>query len=122
MATESNSAIAAEHNIICYRGDTFERVFVYWQDAAKTNPLNLSGSTFKINVIEENADFPFPILTFVIGSGLTITAPNILTMAKTAVQMEVAPGVYKYDIQKTTGVNVVTIMFGLFTIIKDETP
>ncbi len=121
MATESNSDIAAEHNIIHRRGDTFERIMRYWSDAARTVPVDITGSTFKINVVEENADFPFIILSFEIGSGLAITAPNILTMSKTATEMKVTPGIYYYDIQKTTGSTVVTIQFGTFTVNREET-
>ena len=121
MATESNSAIAAEHNIIVYRGDTFERELRYWNDIAKTDPVILAGSTFKLDVIQPAADFPFVILSFAIGTGITITPPNILTLSKTAVEMQVKAGEYLYDLQKTTGTTVVTIMRGTFTVIDDET-
>lgn len=118
--TVSNSSIAVCHDIICKKGDTFFREFRYWQDVDKTIPVDITSSTFAMDVIENKNRKP--VLSFEIGSGFTITAPNILTASKTATQMDIPEGNYKYDLQKTLGDGtVITIQKGIFTIEDDDT-
>lgn len=118
--TVSNSSIAVEHDIICKRGDTFYRQFRYWTDAAKTDPVDITSSTFAADVIENKNKKP--VLSFAIGDGFTITDPNILTATKTAEQMELPEGNYKYDLQKTlVDGTVITIQKGSFKIEDDDT-
>lgn len=118
--TVSNSSIAAEHDIICKRGDTFKRQFRYWTDAAKTVPMDITADSFAIQVIENRNKKP--LLSFTIGDGLSIVDPNILVAQKTKTEMLLTAGNYKYDIQKTlSDTSVVTIMKGTFTIEDDIT-
>lgn len=117
---EVNTAIAAVQNITCKRGDDFVIKFKYWQDAAKTVPLNITGATFKLDVF--NVKKQTVVLSFATGGGgMTIANTNELTLVKTATEMVVEPGVYTYDLQKTVSGVVLTIMKGLFTIENDVT-
>lgn len=119
MASESNSSVAVVHDIKCKRGDTFSRIFKYWSDTAKTVPVDITGSTFKLKVFEVKTQTE--ILLFTMDAGLSISDTNILTLTKNATQMILKAGVYSYDLEKTTGTVVLTIMKGDFIIEQDVT-
>lgn len=120
MSTKSSTSIAAAHDITCKRGDNFLMLFKYWQDDAKTIPLDISAASFKMDVV--NTKKQSTVLNFATGgSGMTIANTNELTLTKTAVQMQVEAGVYVYDLQKTVSGVVQTIMKGSFTIENDVT-
>lgn len=115
----SNSSIATQHNIVCKRGDTFLRQFIFWANAAKTIPADITGSTFKASIVGGCDDSQ--ILLFDMANGFSITPDNILFMSKTADQMKITPGNYRYDLQQITGDTITTIMKGKFTIESDIT-
>ena len=118
--TTSNSSIASKHNMIVKKGDTFYRQFVFWQDEAKTIPVVITGNDFNMHITGTN-DAGI-VLSFAIGAGIVITAPNILTLSKTAAQMVLPAGQYQYDIQETSAdSSVLTIIKGSFTIEADIT-
>lgn len=117
MASESNSNVAVKHNITCKRGDTFSRIFKYWADSAKTVPVDITGSTFELKVFDEKREKE--ILRFTAASGLAISDTNTLTLSKTKTEMLLRPGVYIYDLEKTTGAVGLTIMEGDFNIVTD---
>ena len=119
--TVSNSDIAVTQDFSCVRGDSFNRVFKFWTDDTKTTPVDITAMTFRMQV-KVGSDSS-PLLSFTIGAGFTITAPNILTMSKTDVEMQgLQTGGVKYDIEQTDAEgNVTTIFRGSFIIIKDYT-
>lgn len=116
--TESNSATAVTHNIVCQAGDTFERVFNFWTDKAKTIPADLSGSVFSCKVT--GGQLGNPLLTFTMGAGFSV-ASNALTMRKEEENMQIQGGVYAYDIQQEVGNIITTIIKGSFTVIRQIT-
>lgn len=119
--TISNSSIAVEHDIICKRGDTFWRGFRYWQDSAKTNPVDITSSDFNMDVV--GSPNLKPIFSFSLDNGLSITGINILELDMTAMAMQVTDGGnFVYDLQKTLNDGrIITIMKGAFIIDKDVT-
>lgn len=119
MTTESNSSIAALHNIICKRGDTFSRVFTFFTDSTKTIPLDITASTFKLSV---KNSLNVIILEFTEPTSITLSSTNILTFHKSEIEMSIGAGSYKYDLQKTlSNGNILTIIKGTFTIQDDVT-
>ena len=107
-------------NIEWKRGTTLSFYQKFFQDEAKTVPLDISGSTFKMDVV--NPKTGKIILQFATGgSGLTIQNTNELHFAKTKDQMKVAPGIYEYDLDKIDGAVVATIQDGEFTIFEERT-
>lgn len=122
MTTEptiSDSNDAAYHEIRVKKGDTFTRVFRFWQDEGKTLELDITASTFKAQVMGGRRDQI--VLTFTIGDGFAITAPNILTMTKTREQMQIPADTYWYDLQKSMGAVDKTLFKGPFVISDDKT-
>jgi hypothetical protein len=118
--TTSNSAVTAIHNIVCRKGDSFLRQFVFWEDEAKTNPLDISSLVFKSEVVRAN-DKSKKLITFIDGNGFSKSG-NTLTMSKTATEMlDVDAGLFQYDIQQTNGSTVTTIISGSFKIEDDIT-
>lgn len=118
--TVSNSSVAVDHDIICKRGDSFERVFQFCLDDVGETPIDITGSDFQMDVlISKNKK---PLLSFEIGAGFVITDTNELTATKTKTQMELAAGNYRYDIQQTlSDGTAITRVKGLFIIEDDET-
>lgn len=123
MATESNSSVAAEVNIRCYRGDTFKRILTFWSDAEKTIPLDVSADTFKLNVVKANLKTKAsPVLSFTMAAGIAITDDNEVTFTKTAAQMALKADTYTYDLQHTKADGtVITVQMGDFIIDDDRT-
>lgn len=120
MAEESNSSVAAEVNIRCYRGDTFSRVLRFWSDAEHTVAINIMSDTFKLNVIKKSK--ATPVLSFTMIDGITLSATNIVALSKTAAQMELLAATYTYDLQQTKADgSVITIQAGEFIIDDDKT-
>lgn len=118
---ESNSDVAVNQPIRCKRGDTFWRGFEYYSDASYSVPIDITASTFKMDVSTANGITK--IFSLTLGDGLTITAPNILEITISAEDMEVNAGTYKYDLEKTlVDGTVTTIMEGSFTVDSDLTP
>ena len=118
MSTTSNSSIATTHNIICKRGDTFLRELKFWSDKAKTIPVDITANEFLMKVIGNGCSEP-EILLFTMTDGFSITAPNILTLSKSADQMKKQAATYKFDLQQTSAGIVTTIIQGKFTIESD---
>lgn len=105
--------------ITCKRGNTFILDYLrFWQDAAKTVPLDITGYTFKMEV--KVKEVGTVILTFS-GSDFTISATNKLEITKDATDMLVDASPigdpYEYDLVMTDlSSNVTTIIYGDFTI------
>lgn len=117
--TESNSSIAAIHNIRCKRGDSFRREFRYWEsvNGVKGAAIDITNIVFKLTVA---VSYKTPVLSFTLGAGLTITTPNILIITKTATEMLIPAGTYTYDLQKTFADGVVTTVQQGNFIIEDD--
>lgn len=110
----STSNIAGSHDITARRGDTFTRTFEF-QDA-DLNPIDLTGKTFKCEV-RDMYDKKL-ILQFT----PVIHDTNKVTITKSATQMNVRAGRYKFDLadvsEDSTDVDKVA---GWFTIVDDVT-
>jgi hypothetical protein len=121
---ESSSALAVNHDIRHYRGDTFERVL------SKTNlsqTLDLSTLIYKLQVWETSGNNPAKVLEFSSGAGITATA-NAIRIYKSAAAMRIPAAVYRYDLEVTFPASadypegrVITWMEGRFTIVQDVT-
>lgn len=120
MAT-SSSAKPFNQDFEHYRGDTFERFLT----KAINETLDLSTLSYKMQVWSTTGK----VLEFssALNGGITATASQI-RLYKTAAQMRVEPGSYKYDLEVTFPVTaqhpegfVRTWMEGQFTIKKDVT-
>jgi hypothetical protein len=118
-ASESNSDVAQIHNIIHKRGDTFGRKFRFWQDEAKTVKEDITANTYAMQIRKPKDDTV--LMSFAMAEGLSIENVNELVLSKTAAQMAVKADIYTYDIQKTTGGTVITVIKGNFTITDDRT-
>ena len=112
----SNSVIKAPLTLKAQQGDTFSRQFSFLDDADA--PIDLTGYSLKLTVKDAagatvlewvNADF-----------GLIST--GVYSIAKTAAQMNITPGVYSYDIQITyPSSEVRTWVYGQFIIEQQST-
>lgn len=122
---DSNSIVAIEKNIVCYRGDTFARVLTFWQNSLNTIPLDISGDRFDLHVIKNARAKNNPILIFSTEGtdpAITFTGDHTLNFNKAAEEMDVLAGVFLYDLQRTlTDTTVVTVQKGEFTITDDRT-
>lgn len=116
--TVSNSSIAVEHDIICKRGDTFNRVFQFFHGSGDT-PTPITGTDFKLEAyINKKLK---PVIGFYIGDGFEITDVNELTASKTDEEMLLPEGSYRYDLQQTISGIVTTRVKGQFIIEDDST-
>lgn len=114
----SNSSVAVNLNFIHRRGDTFVRELQFFADQSYVTPLNISTDTFKLQVKHNGA----VIMEFATSAGLSIEGSDTVKLTKTAVEMQIPPGTYRYDLQKTSSTGVVTtVLAGDFIIEKDIT-
>ena len=112
-----NLVIKQDLDITCMRNDTFE-LDMDWTDSS-SNPVDLTDYTFKAQVRKKSTSSA--VLTFE-DSDFTKDASGNLLMQKSASSMNIASGVYEYDLQATnTDGTVTTWMGGLFVIQEDIT-
>lgn len=111
----SNSSRARVLSFIHMRGDTFKRTLVFTKAGA---PIDITGIIYKMTV--RGRSMP-DVLTFEFGNGFTKVDVNKLQMLKTATEMKIPAGAYRYDIQQTIDDVVTTIIRGSFIIEQDET-
>lgn len=88
-------------DIAAKRGDTFRiKVGFSTRTNGVISPDDITGSTFKMD-IAKNADGTENIKHLTMGGGLSITAPNFLIVLIAATGMNLTPGIYYYDIERT---------------------
>lgn len=112
MQKISNSALAAELSIRFQIGDDFERIFKFWTDADKTIPLDITAKIFSIKVLTGGRSV---LLDF---DDYVITAPNILTIAKTHSEMNIPSNTYTWEFKEIDD-TVFSIMWGSFFGVVD---
>jgi len=101
-----------------YRGDTYTWRFVLWQDAAKTQPVDLTGATVAAQI---RAMHGGDILAT---CGCVVTLPNTINMTLDEASSEAIPGGnYRWDLEVWwTSTNVVrTVLAGACRVTDDVT-
>lgn len=116
-----NTILAANENLLVYRGDSLTVVVNLFEDEEGTIPYNdLANWTELKLVVRENKDSIHEIVVLELGSGLTVAA-NVLTMTFTSEQMDLLEPQYYYDVQGTAGALVGTVLKGLIANENDVT-
>lgn len=128
MSTEINTTIYGVRNIRYLRGDDLLPINITFKSRSFSDdpftPIDLTGSTFLMKIIALGDSTKTAIISFSIGSGITLDATSgKITIAKTAAQMAaLTSGDYLYDIQQTNLSNQVkTWLRGLFIVEDDVT-
>jgi hypothetical protein len=97
-----------------YQGDSYDWQFKLWQDAAMTNPVDLTGVTAKAQ-IRKGAGVTGPIEL-----ACTVTTPNIVDVKLTAALSDTAfDGVWDLELDGPSGVT--TVVAGTVTVTPDVT-
>lgn len=119
----SNSDTAVRHDIVTRRGDTFHRRITFNQVVdGVSNPEDLTGCTFTLNIINRKDAYKTPVISFADGE-ISLLGSGIIEFGKTAVQMQVCPGIYWYDLQQVyPDGSIRTRLSGDFQINNDVTP
>jgi len=117
MIPNSNSSTAGRLTIQCRKGDTFTRTFTFTDSTGAA--INLAAKTIVLTVVNTAGS---TVLTF---SGSDIDATNaatgVIIIAKTAANMAVTAGEYRYDLQMTEGAVKTTYLHGAFIVDTDIT-
>ena len=104
-----------KYALAIYRGDSYHWQFKLWADAAKTQPVDLTGVTPKAEIRDKSGGAILGTLTCV------VTMPNIIDASLSAV----VSGTLKcgvWDLQLTyTGGAVSTVLAGAVTVTADVT-
>jgi hypothetical protein len=108
----STSNVAEKVNFKVIRGDSFTRDIVFWQDDAKTVPLDVTAFTFEL--VAKNCDGN-TALKFNDDAGITRPDTQTLRLSKTAGEMNLPAGGYEYTFKRTSDVTV-TLMYGVFEV------
>ena len=115
----------AEPVVVCLcrrRGDSFADEFVLFTDAAKTTPLDITGFSFLLTVDPEESPSDATNNLFTVTGTITDAVNGKVEFAPTAVQTDVTPQTYFYDIQMTDGGGKIrTIVVGDYDITQDIT-
>jgi hypothetical protein len=83
------------------RGDTFRiKISFFTRTNGVLSPDDITASTFKMDIAKK-ADGTENIKHLTMASGLSITSPNFLIVLIAATGMNIAPGTYYYDIERT---------------------
>lgn len=101
-----------------YRGDSYSWQFLLWQDAAKTQPVDLTGAVVGAQVRAVHAGDI--LATF----GCVVTLPNIIDMTLDEASCEAIPGgSYRWDLEVWwTATNTVrTVLAGGVRVTDDVT-
>ncbi len=119
-----NLDLASRLDITCRKNDTFKLELTVTDEDGAVIDLS-SNYAFEIDV-RKRANSSTTVLSFTEGdSNFTKTSLGVLTITKAASSMNVAPGVYVYDLQATNSSespsNISTWFAGDFIIIDDVT-
>lgn len=103
-----------------YRGDTIpDKVVVKDTDG---NVVNIAGYTFLLTVASEKEPADDTTEEFQVVGSITDAANGVVEFAPTALQTDITPGVYYYDVQMTTPAGRIgTILKDKYTILQDIT-
>lgn len=89
----------SKNPIVCFQRSTFALTLIFYDDEDKTIPSDLGGSSFRMEVRDKADNVILEFSTDTDG-GMTIE-DNMLHIDKTADEMDVEPGTYKYDLNET---------------------
>ena len=85
-------ALPATYSLALYRGDSFRMQFRLWADAAKTQPVDLTGATVAAEIRGAPSSLPWHAFSCSIAS-------NIIDIAMTADQTAGLPANAYWDLQ-----------------------
>lgn len=104
-------------DLALYRGDTYRWQFRFWNDDAKTDPADLTGTSPKAEIRDK------PVSNRVIVPiEVTLEAPNIINAVLTAENCAKVPAKAAWDLQLTyAGGDVVTVIAGAVMVTPDVT-
>lgn len=94
----------AEFDIVCMAKVTFDPISRHWLHATSRTEDDkdvLAGSRFDCDVKNKAGEIILEFSTEVAPGGLTIQNVNEIQWLKTAAQMNIAPGVYTFNMQRT---------------------
>jgi len=104
------------YSLNIYRGDSHAWRFVLWADAAKTEAVDLTGTTVKAEIRDRPAGTVIRPIT------LTVTLPNIVDAYLAASQTAMLPASGRWDLQLTDGTGwVSTVLAGAVKVTGDIT-
>ena len=103
-------------SLAIYRGDTHAWRFTLWQDAERTQPVDLNGIAVKAEIRDRPAGDVIQALH------LTVTLPNIVDATLTSAESAALPSSGRWDLQLTDAANwVSTVLAGGVTVTGDVT-
>jgi hypothetical protein len=98
-----------------YRGDSYKWQFKLWSDAAKTQPVDLTGVTVKAEIRDK------PAGTLLGTLACAITMPNIINASLTSTDTaSLTSGAWDMQLTYSDG-EVSTVLSGLVTVTLDVT-
>jgi hypothetical protein len=105
-----------KYSLAIYRGDSYSWQFKLWQDAAKTQPVDLTGVTVKSEIRDKPAGVVLGTLT------CAVTMPNIIDASLTAADTTAITTSGVWDLQLTyADGEVSTVLAGAATLTMDVT-
>ena len=109
--------LPADYPLVLYRGDTGRWRFKLWSDAAKTQPVDLTGVTVDA-MVRDKVDNG----TFSMSMTCAVTVPNIIDMLLTSTQSRDLTPKGFWDLQLTyASGDVVTVLKGPVSVTSDVT-
>jgi hypothetical protein len=117
----TDTILAAEEDLLVYRGDSLTVDYPLYTDEARTIPYTDLGdwTALKLQVRSEKTSLDV-VIELEIGTGLSV-ASNVLTAVFTATQMDLLKDNYYYDIQGTNGTIIGTVVRGRIKRTDDVT-
>jgi len=102
-------------DLTCYQGSTFDKSFTVTQSST---PVNWTGYTAKMQVRRYKDQSSTALLTLTNGAGITLggTAGTIALSITPTQSNTITAGSYFYDIELTSGSNVIRILAGKFVV------
>jgi hypothetical protein len=111
------SQMPGVYDMTLYRGDSYAWLFVLWENAAKTQPVDLSDAVAKAEIRDKPAGTNITPLDCTIEAGT-----NKIDAQLSAADCHGLPKAGTWDLQITFGtVGVRTVLAGKVTIINDVT-
>lgn len=108
-----------EINLCFSRGDTPVFSFTLKEDGS---PIDITGSSFLLTVDPSPAPTGSGDNLFQLTGSIPVGTDGVVQFQATAMQMDLAPGVYFYDVQWTDAASAIrTIIAGEFEIRQDVT-
>ena len=104
------------YNLDVYRGDSYAWRLWLWADAARTEPLDLTGCVLKSEVRDKAGG------ATVVELDVTVTLPNIVDLALSAADCKLCPSKGVWDLQVTfPSGDVRTVIGGTVSVDPDVT-